>query len=462
MNERVLVIQLGLTGMSFVRYFSALGCDVDIVDERDDPPGVAALEREFPTLRYRKVANYRDLDTQVCDYDDILVSPGIPPHRLPPSLRAVGDLSCFVRAYRDRWPDDKTRPCLIAITGTNGKSTVTNLVAGMLTAGGNKAVAVGNIGVPLLDALQDWERQSWPQFIVAELSSFQLANLDDSLAADVACVLNITPDHLGWHGSEDAYAAAKLRVYASAGVSVCNRANPISVAEACSNTAQLVGFGDRNSAVTGEWTISDSKVIKEGTSGLEISTTALTAAGIMPESACAALAIAGSAAPWQDEAGHVRWLAQADGLPHRFEKVGTWCEIQYINDSKATNVAATKQALTVVVEPCVLIAGGEPKDQNFADLAQRARDHVVTTVLIGSEPECLAPAFGAVNIPVRKAPNMATAVHQATLAARRRHAKVVLLSPACSSLDQYQDFAARGEAFRQAVRQLEGSGNALA
>lgn len=450
---RALIVQLGRTGLSFARFYREQGFEIDIVDTRAEPPAAADLEKVAPGSRPRRIASYREIDP--ASYDAIAVSPGVPPTELPPAIHASGDLNSFLDEYQGSWaPATPGRPQLVAITGTNGKSTVTRLAADLLAAAGHDAVAVGNIGYPLLDAWMDWEqRQQWPDYVIAELSSFQLARLDQPLMADVACVLNCSPDHLDWHGDFASYRAAKEKIYAGARIGVFNHAEA-GAAAAAGQADVTVSFGTSGPEAGAGWTANCTAITKQGAErGCDQEQ--LLSRGIMPLSACAALTIAEQADPELRLEVVLDVLARSKGLRHRFEQVACAGELRFVNDSKSTNVAAAAAALAALSGPCVLIAGGEDKGQDFAPLLAAVRAKAPGVVVIDDEDCNLAQALRAGGIEVRCLPAMQEAVAAAAAQARELGIDTVLLSPACASFDRYADYAARGEAFTAAVEQLQ-------
>ncbi len=456
MSGRTLVIGLGATGLSLARNAAAAGREVTVVDTRADPPGLTALRGDVPQGSFMPIGEYADAGKLAAQFDEVRLSSGVSPAavRLPRDVVPRGDLEVFTAAYLQRWPDDAagSRPQLALVTGTNGKSTCATLAAGFMRACDINAEAVGNIGAPLLDELERWTREGWPQAIVAEVSSFQLA-LRQTPHADIACLLNFAPDHLAWHGSCKAYLAAKQGVYRHAAVGIFNRADRNS-AHGAKQARRTVGFGTGR-AIEGEWTCEHGMLRRKG-SGDEDSLPAavLVRVGIMPQSACAALAIAEAAGACAHDDAVLSWLADQRGLAHRLHHVG-YCEgVSYIDDSKATNQAAACAALAAVgTAGTVLIAGGEPKDSSFKDLARAGRK-LTAAVLLGAAAPELASAFAAQGVPASKASDMPAAVASAAAIARQRGAKRVLLSPACASFDMYADFNARGDAFAAAFRRL--------
>lgn len=454
---RALIFQLGRTGLSFARFYRERGFEIDIVDTRAEPPAAADLKKVAPELRPRRVASYRDLEP--ASYDAVAVSPGVPPAELPPDTSALGDLDCFLDEYQGSWaPATPGRPLLVAVTGTNGKSTVTRLAADLLAAAGHDAVAVGNIGYPLLDAWLDWEqRQQWPDYIVIELSSFQLARLRQPLMADVACVLNCAPDHLDWHGDFASYRAAKEKIYEGARIGVFNHAEA-GAAAAAGQADVTVSFGTSGPDAGAGWTANCTAITKRGAErGYDQEQ--LLSRGIMPLSACAALTLAEQADPELGLEVALDVLASSKGLRHRFEQVACEGKLRFVNDSKSTNVAAAAAALAALSGPCVLIAGGDDKGQDCGPLLEAVRAKAQGVIVIDDDDCKLAQALRAGGIEVRCLPSMQEAVAAAAAQARELGIDTVLLSPACASFDRYADYAARGEAFIAAVEQLQAGAN---
>lgn len=453
MSGTACVVGLGMTGMSLVRHYRQLGWQVRVADERPQPPGLPALAHEFADLTCTHVPSYASLRKMAAGCDEVAVSPGIAPRSLPVELPLTGDIDLFRTAWKQRWQDQRDRPRLIAITGTNGKSTVTNLVARMLTAGGASAAAVGNIGVPLLDALAEWERAGWPQWVVAELSSYQLATLCQPLAADVAVLLNVTADHLAWHGSMTEYLAAKRKVFSAAACGIHDLADA-ATGQAAREARKCVAFNSSGAGQAGGWgqvagQLSDAR----GRSGP--TARKLIKVGIMPAAACAALTVAQLAEPGQNPADHLGYLSRAEGLEHRMQPVATVAGVSYINDSKATNVAASCMALEVVGDVCTPIFGGEDKDQDFAPLARMAvARQVPAAILLGGAITPLQQALDAAGISWQPAGTMQAAVTAARELSETFPVRVVLLSPACASFDRYANFAERGADFVREVRRL--------
>ncbi len=433
-----LVAGLGITGLSCARYLARQGHSVIVADTRENPPGLASLQREYPAVRvYVGVLPAAVLD----QVSEVVASPGLDlatgffAEARRRNIPVIGDIELFARA---------AGAPVLAITGSNGKSTVTRMVAAMLEAGGREVRAGGNLGPAALDLLGATE----PEFYVLELSSFQLESVV-SLAPAVATVLNISPDHMDRHGSLDAYKAAKAKIFERCRIAVINRDDP--VASALPVEAMTISFGlDTPSAEQfGLLERADGLWLARGATAL-MKVTELPLVGRHNLSnALAALAIASAAgAPVQAAAEALRKFR---GLPHRMQRVASARGATWINDSKGTNVGATVAAIKGLSGDLVLIAGGEAKGADFEALADAVTGRVHTAVLIGRDATLLGDAIEN-RCTVIYADSMDAAVAEAASACRE--GDTVLLSPACASFDMFSGFAERGDAFARAVRRL--------
>jgi UDP-N-acetylmuramoylalanine--D-glutamate ligase len=333
---------------------------------------------------------------------------------------------------------------VIGITGTNGKSTVTTLVARMAAAAGRTVLAGGNLGVAALDLLED----PVPDLYVLELSSFQLETTS-SLRLQAAVVLNVTADHMDRYGSLAAYAQAKSRIFARAAMVVLNADDPL-VAAMRRADGRTVTFSieraDADYALlrTGSRTL----LARHGVALLDAARMKIT--GLHnAANALAALALGDAVGLPMDKM--LEELETFAGLPHRSEWIADLGGVRFIDDSKGTNVGATIAAVAGMPGPLVVIAGGLAKGQDFAPLAQAFRGKVRHAVLIGADAPALAAALKGV-CSVEMAGSMQDAVEAAA-----RHAQPgdsVLLSPACASFDMFRDYGHRGDVFAAAVRSL--------
>lgn len=431
------VVGLGITGLSCVRYLAARGVSVLAMDSRATPPNLETVRHEFPEVTV--ITGALDADTlSRCRH--IVLSPGL--SLAEPAIAAaraagvdvIGDIELFARA---------ANAPVIAITGTNGKSTVTTLVARMLEADGYRVRVGGNLGTPALDLLEVVA----PDCYVLELSSFQLETTV-SLAPRVACVLNITPDHLDRYGSFTDYRDAKARILARAEQVVLNDDDAV--------TRQLAGGGARTlftlaapAAAQYGVEIDAGEEYLVGPHGTRLAASALGLVG-RHNIANALAAIAVCHAFGARGKVLLTSLASFGGLDHRAQLVATIAGVRYINDSKATNSGAACATIRGLCRERggVLIAGGEAKEPDFTEFADTVVAHMHTVVLIGRAAPLFAAAMHG-RIATVFATDMRGAV--AAAAAAAQPGDMVLLSPACASFDMFANYAARGFAFRDAV-----------
>ena len=436
--RRNLIVGLGATGAAVARFLTARGERVRVIDSRVEPPGLGELRAACPSAEVcLETLDERWLD----DVDRVVVSPGLGAE-IPLAREArrrglplVGDIELFATAA--------TAP-ILAITGSNGKSTVTTLTARMLAAHGLHAPVGGNLAPPALDLLDDRA-----DAYVLEISSFQMETTT-SLKPLAGAVLNVSADHLDRHGSLERYAELKGRLLDAATYGVYNADDPIVAAIGARHprgipfsVATVLARGYSVVEHRGErWLARDAApllaVAELGLRGTHNEANAL-----------AALALTAQLEP--DFGPSLEVLKAFRGLPHRCQLVAQRQEVRFVDDSKGTNVGATIAAIGGLTGPLVLIAGGLGKGQNFRPLAAAARGKVRAAVLIGTA----AAELGSVLEPVctvARATDMANAVEQATALAEP--GDTVLLSPACASQDMFRDYRDRGEAFARAVREL--------
>jgi UDP-N-acetylmuramoylalanine--D-glutamate ligase len=440
------VVGLGKTGASCLRYLAKRGVHVSATDSRRAPPGLA----ELGDLAKRIDIRLGGFDLSLLkDASQVLMSPGVSLQEpiaaaaRQGGIEVLGDVELFAREVRARG----TQTPVIGITGTNGKSTVTTLVARMAAAAGRRVLAGGNLGEPALDLLE----QPTPDLYVLELSSFQLETTT-SLTLQAAVVLNVTADHLDRYGSVAAYADAKARIYADAKTLVLNADDRWVMAMRKHEAAHTLTFSIERTDTDYSLLRSGGQIqlARRGVALLDASrmkTTGLHNAA----NALAALALGeavGLPMPAMLEA-----LQSFAGLSHRSAWVADIQGVRYIDDSKGTNVGATLAAVAGMPGPLVMIAGGEGKGQDFSPLAAAFRGKVRQTVLIGKDAAAIADALQGV-CETRMARSMEDAVVQAQRAARP--GDTVLLSPACASLDMFRDYGHRGDVFAAAVRSLTG------
>ena len=445
-GKSVLVLGLGDTGLSSVRWLAARGARVRAADTRAAPPSLGALRAEHPAVAVSLGA----FDAALLEgVDTVVASPGVALRE--PVLRAalgggievVGDVEIFARELRRR---GKGR--VLGITGTNGKSTVTALAGAMGACAGYRTIVAGNIGLPVLDALDSPEAAD-AELYVLELSSYQLETTS-SLALDAAAMLNLTQDHMDRYDSLEGYAAAKARIFLHAKTRVVNRDDAWSRGM---EGADTLSFGLGVPQGRREWGLDPSAThLRRGDADL-IALDEMAIKGFHNAAnamAAHALLSAIDAPP----APLARALAEFKGLPHRVEWVAEANGVRFYDDSKGTNVGATVAALEGFRVPVVLIAGGDGKGQDFAPLAPAVKARARAVVLIGRDAPAIAAALANTGVPLASAGSMEEAVKAAF--ALTSAGDAVLLSPACASFDMFRNYHHRGEVFAAAARAIAG------
>lgn len=435
----VLVMGMGVTGASCARHFAQRGIAAEFVDTRSLPPGMEQILDAMPDAR---VCIGQELDALPNTIRRIVVSPGVSldsrllDEAASRGLEVVSDIDLFVA---------ECRAPIVAVTGSNGKSTVASMLGSVLEATGLNAVVGGNIGTPALDLLD-----ADAALYVLELSSFQLER-SAPISALAGVILNISPDHLDQHGNMDAYAAAKARIYLSCDHAVVNRDDPALVRFVPKGTQiTTFGLGEPGDGEFGVVQTNRGECIALG-DGLLVATDELPLIGRHNVSnAMAALALA--AAVGANPSATAQALKRYRGLPHRMQVVGDRGAATWIDDSKATNVGAALVSVASVPDPFVLIAGGDAKGASFDELAEALRGRTCVTLLIGRDAERISRALRHIGN-VRVVGDLYTAVR--TAAQIVQPGGTVLLAPACSSLDQFDNFEARGDAFAAAVQALD-------
>ena len=449
------MLGLGDTGLSMTRWLARQGAVVSAADTRAAPPHAATLASELPDVCV-STGGFRRED--FAGIDLIAVSPGIDPRvgELATAIQrgtpVVGDVELFAQALQER----ETAPQVLAITGSNGKTTVTAMCGAMCTAAGRDTVMAGNIGLPVLDVLTEIDTglRAMPDTFVLELSSFQLETIV-SLTPVAATMLNLSEDHLDRYDSYVAYGATKARIFDGGGVQVLNRDDEHSLAM-WRKGRPLTTFGLSAPLSADEWGLMYVTGAKDSLS-LAQGDTALMRVAELPLAGLHNAANALAAGALCDAAG-VHHTAIIDalrgfkGLPHRVEKINEINKIDFFDDSKGTNVGATVAALSGMQQPVVLIAGGDGKGQDFSPLAgvaKRAR----AVVLIGRDGDLIARALASTGVTLLRAGDMFDAVAVAYGTAQTGDA--VLLSPACASYDMFRNYVHRAEVFVDAVAQLK-------
>ena len=540
--KQVLVVGMGISGLAMARWCARAGDHVTLIDTREDAARLAQVQSELPavTVKQGPLAHVLGADAA---WSAIYVSPGLSPAHLlpvtawseaqgclvgteldlfveglktheptpdlPPEMgeetpaaepdEADNDLDPVAMAVDGELASDETLPPMaliapksrapqvLAITGTNGKTTVTALTQHLLRWSGIHAVAAGNIGTAMLDALMSClDNGEWPDVWVLELSSFQLAG-SQSFEPTAATILNISQDHLDWHGDMAHYVASKQRIFGELTLRVLNRQDQIVMAsepplpptlkrgEAPKPYAQWQSFGADAPTRPGDWGL-------ESTNGLtwlvraeaaddvirqpkkEAPPVAVFLQRLMPadalrirgqHNACNALAaLALATAAGGNLALMLHALREYPGEPHRVQPVAILQDVEYIDDSKGTNVGATLAALNGlgVERPLVVILGGDGKGQDFAPLCEPIKRYARAVVLIGKDAGLIRQALSGTGVDCMDAGDMSAAVQAAAQVART--GDVVLLSPACASLDMYKNYVARAAAFTDAVQAL--------
>ncbi len=493
-SQHVLVLGCGTSGLSMARWCAARGARVTVADTRGDAPGLAALREQLPQARF--VAG--EFGPALLDgVDRVARSPGLAPAQVAPVVGAArergiavtGELGLFAEALAALRQERGYAPAVLAITGTNGKTTVTAL-AGQLVARAGKSVALaGNIGPALLDTLaQELAKDAPAQVWVLELSSFQLDGIDD-FESTAATVLNLSQDHLDWHGDMAAYAAAKARVFGRTALMVLNR-DDAAVMKMLPEPVRLKGgkleqrayltFGVDMPQRPGDFGIevvngmawlvraheADETHKRRKDEAEDIHIQRLMPADALrirgrhnAANALAALALA--AAAGCPLAPMLFGLREYRGEPHRVQPVGIVQDVEYIDDSKGTNVGATVAALQGLgaERKLVVILGGDGKGQDFAPLAQPVARHARAVVLIGRDAPLIRAVLEPAGVTLLDAGTMEEAVRLAT---QRAHAgDAVLMSPACASFDMFRNYPHRAEVFRAAVAALADEAGAL-
>jgi len=442
LSGTTLVVGLGKSGLSMVRTLVALGAAVTVIDSRAAPPGLAELERDFP-----KVSCYLGgfIPEAFAKAARLVVSPGVSV-QTPWIARAAaqgipvwGDIELFARL---------SKAPVAAITGANGKSTVTTLLGLMAAKAGLRVAVGGNLGPPALDLLRT---QPTAALYVLELSSFQLETTY-SLNARAATVLNISPDHMDRYASLADYAQAKRRIFRGDGCMVINADDPI-VAAMAEPGRPVVRF-TLNEPAASEFGLRhryDETWLAYGDDGWFATTELKIKGSHNLANALAALSL--GQALGLERSAMLSALREFPGLPHRTQWVMDHQGVSWVDDSKGTNVGATVAAVQGLPGPLVLIAGGDGKGQDFTPLRMALKHKVRAAVLMGRDGPLIAAVLDG-TVPLYKAKDMEQAV---TLAADlARPGDRVLLSPACASFDMFSGYEERGAVFAAAVRRWAG------
>ncbi|GHF79466.1 UDP-N-acetylmuramoyl-L-alanine--D-glutamate ligase [Thalassotalea marina] len=440
-NKNIVVLGAGLTGMSCVKFLDKHGLTCVVIDSRETPVDASAFAKQFPSQQL-KTGHWH---TSILNRADIVItSPGIDldaeglRNEIPSSADLLGDVELFCRL--------NNKP-IVAVTGSNGKSTVVSLLAHVADKLGKRAALVGNVGTPVLSHVEDDV-----DVFIFELSSFQLETLS-SMQAKVACVLNLSDDHLDRHKTIENYRQIKQKVYLMSDIAVVNRHEPELYQSLGLNEKSTISFGiDKPSAGDfGVINVDTTPMLAFGDKPL-IALSALTLAGMHNVLNYGAVLALGHALDWPLDA-MVEHFSSFNGLAHRCQVIASNDGRVWINDSKATNVGATLAALegiglTKGSAKLALIAGGEGKGADFTPLQSVFEHTVAHLITLGKDGEQLAQ--------LSKNAVQVKSIEEAVLTAREltNAGDIILLSPACASIDMFANYMARGDAFAAAVSSL--------
>ncbi|HZD19641.1 MAG TPA: UDP-N-acetylmuramoyl-L-alanine--D-glutamate ligase [Burkholderiales bacterium] len=431
-GRRLLVLGLGDTGLSVARYAERRGALVRVADTRNAPPRREALAGDVHLGPFTAAL--------LANVDLVCISPGLAlteplvGEALARGIAVVGDIELF--AWENHAP-------VLAVTGTNGKSTVTALTGHLLGSAGMDCEVAGNISPPVLDALL--ARPTAPQAWVLELSSYQLETTW-TLNAAAATLLNLSEDHLDRYAGLADYGAAKARIFQGSGIQVLNRNDHASAAMALAGR-RVVTFGLDAPPTADDFGVRDGALMEGSDRLVEASALALHGAHNVAN-ALAACALARAAGVPREALQAA--LCSFRGLPHRVELIARRNDVDWYDDSKGTNVGATSAALRGLGKRAVLILGGEGKGQDFAPLREPVAQFASRVLFIGRDAPLIAAALA--GLPGERCATLEQAVERAAQLARPGEA--VLLSPACASFDMFRDYQERGERFAAAVRAL--------
>jgi UDP-N-acetylmuramoylalanine--D-glutamate ligase len=479
----VLVLGLGESGLAMVRWCVTQGAKVTVVDNRESPPCLALLKQEHTQVTFiHSEFNAALLDD--ASIKAVFKSPGLSPAQVQELWTATAhkglwhgtELSLFTHAMAHLGKVQAYHPHVLAITGTNGKTTVTTLTTLLLQRAGLSVAMAGNIGPTLLDTLRE-HLDNLPQAWVLELSSFQLDG-EKEFEPSAACILNLTQDHLDWHTDMQSYGEAKSRIFGQHAIAVMPRQDqsvvsllPKDHAKKKSDQRHVISFGTDLPTQAGDYGLEhvngltwlvraavqevEGKKPVEGTPLIQrlMPADALRIRGLHnATNSLAALALASTCG--SGLASMLYALREYAGEAHRLQAVGIFNDVEYINDSKGTNVGATVAAITSLggYKNIVAILGGDGKGQDFTPLVGPLKKHARAIVLMGKDAPLIQKALMGLECPVLHADDMNSAVAQASSQALA--ADTVLLSPACASLDMYKNYEERGHRFTESVNAL--------
>ncbi|WP_092401832.1 UDP-N-acetylmuramoyl-L-alanine--D-glutamate ligase [Candidatus Ichthyocystis sparus] len=444
-NQRVVIVGLGASGLSMVRFLYPYLKSIIIMDSRSEPPCYHECRCKFPEVAVQCGSISIDIDS----VDLVCLSPGVSRNSneiraiIESGIPVVGDIELFAQIN----PQNFSK--IVAITGSNGKSTTVSLVSHLLEFLNYSCVAVGNIGKTVLDFYLALEKLSdWPNILVIELSSFQLENTF-SLHSDVSLILNIVPDHIDYHGDFLSYVNAKSRIY--------NHSSKLVVNSDDSNVAKLVPY-DRPtisysiSDITSDFTVRSNRVFCHGREVGDLSLFSLTGS-VNYSNLLASLSI-GYALFCDEIFSSVPAWSTFVPLPHRFNHVSVCQDVNFYNDSKATNVGATLASLQNFNGRVILLLGGVAKGQDFSSLRDAVACRARIVFVFGQDALCIINALCGV-VPIVRVNGIREAVDSAWKYSLP--GDTILFAPACASFDQFSSYEDRGAFFCQCVHVLLGS-----
>ena len=456
-DKSVLVLGMGETGLSMVKWLSRMKAKIRVADSRTEPPNWDELRVTFPSLEMFKGKFAEHLFDGI---EMIAISPGVPrkepyvQQAIARGIPVVGDITLF------SWALDELatpRPKILAITGSNGKTTVTAMTGELLKKAGWDVEVAGNISPAVLDALMKRiDAGKLPQAWVLEISNFQLESTIH-LNADAATVLNLSEDHLDRYDDMQDYVAAKERIFMhdipGKGVQILNREDPGVCAMAIKGRRQVT-FGLDKSTTSkdfgllpdnGDYWLLEGEVQLMRTSELAVNGLHNAANALAALALCRVVGAPGTSL--------LSALREFRGLPHRMEKVAAFNGVTFYDDSKSTNVGATVAALKGMKQNVVLIAGGDGKGQDFSHLRHAVAESARAVVLIGRDGKIIADELKDCGVPLHFAVTMEEAMQKSFLLAQT--GDIVLLSPACASFDMFRNYVHRAEVFVAAVKDIE-------
>ena len=488
-DQHVLILGLGASGLAMARWCARVGAQVTVADTRSAPPQLAALQREVPAARFVSGG----FDAALLEDPSIRAvfkSPGLAPIEVAMiseaakarQLWSAGELGLFSQALAELKAERGYAPKVLAVTGTNGKTTVTSLTGQLVLRAGKSVAVAGNIGPTLLDTLTaHLQADSLPEVWVIELSSFQLDG-ETTFEPTAAAVLNLSQDHLDWHGDMTRYASAKAQIFGQQGLMVLNREDasvmamlpePVRAKLQRPQYRTYVTFGGDMPQRPGDFGIEQVNGMVWLVRALEADETLKKRKGdevelhiqrLMPAdalrirgrhnavNALAALALAAAAGC---ALGPMLYgLREYLGEPHRVQPIGIFNEVEFFDDSKGTNVGATVAALNGLGadRKVIVILGGEGKGQDFSPLADPVARYARAVVLIGRDAPLIRAALSDTGVVLADAESMAQAV---ALANAKAHAgDAVLMSPACASFDMFDNYEHRARVFCEAVSEI--------